>query len=309
MKTIAAATLFASVTLAQTVSLIPSGIGASCSSFLNAFNQDTTLTTCTSSLITASGAFAPTTNATATTPSASDAKTALAAVCAASTSCTESAVRSKLADFYQACTDELTSSQNKDVIRTYDVLYALIPLKNAICSKDDSGNYCVSTIASTTSQSASQLANIAQSLSVPASTSSNARRAAQVVAAVAPNATTFANNNLLFILLQPTLAKDALCQTCTRNVLTSYISFESSTPYAPGLAASVLLSGQSTLYQAVQSTCGSTFLSGAVAAAAGLSGGVVGQASGSGASRTILANTGVAGMLVAAVAMVLGTAL
>ena len=189
------------------------------------------------------------------------------------------------------------------------MLYSLIPLKNAICSKDDSGNYCVSSIGSTTSQSASQLASIAQSISVPASATTNARRAAQVVAAVAPNATTFASNNLLFLLLQPTLAKDALCQTCTRNVITSYISFESSTPYAPGLAASVLLSGQSALYQAVQSTCGSTFLSGAVAAAAGLSGGVVGQASDSGASRTILANSGIAGVLVAAVAMVLGAAL
>ncbi len=293
------------------VTLIPSGIGSSCSSFLNDFNKDTTLTACTSSLITASGAFAPTTNATATTPSGSDAKLALAAVCAASAACSESSVRSKLADFYQACTDELTSSQNKDVIRTYDVLYSIIPLKNAICSKGDSGDYCVLTIGSTTSQSASQLASIAQSISVPAAVSPNARRAdaAQVVAAVAPNAATFANNNLLFLLLQPSLAKDALCQTCTRNVITSYISFESSTPYAPGLAASVLLSGQSALYQAVQSTCGSTFLSGAVAAAAGLSGGVVGQASDSGASRTILANSGAAGVLIAAAAMVLGAAL
>lgn len=192
------------------------------------------------------------------------------------------------------------------------MLYSLIPLKNAVCSKDDSGNYCVSTIGSTTSQSASQLASIAQSISVSASVaSSNARRAdaAQVVAAIAPNATTFASNNLLFLLLQPSLAKDALCQTCTRNVITSYISFESATPYAPGLAASVLLGGQSALYQAVQSTCGSTFLSGAVAAAAGLSGGVVGQASSSGASSTILANSEIAGVLVAAFAMVLGAAL
>ena len=191
------------------------------------------------------------------------------------------------------------------------MLYALSPFKNAICSKDDSGNYCVSSIASTTSQSASELASIAKAISVPASSSSsNARRdTTQVVASVAPNAATFASNNLLFLLLQPTLAKDSLCQTCTRNVITSYVSFESSTPYAPGLASSVLLSGQSALYQGVQSTCGSTFLNGGVAAAAGLSGGVVGGASDSGASRTILANSGVAGVLVAAAAMVFGTTL
>ncbi|TBU39481.1 hypothetical protein BD309DRAFT_969647 [Dichomitus squalens] len=311
MKTIAAVTIFASVALAQQASLIPSGISSSCETFFNTFDKDTTLTSCTSSLITATGAFAPTTNATATAPSASDAKTALTAVCAASSSCEESTIRSKLADFYQACTPELTTNQNNEVIRTYDVLYALTPLKNAICSKDDSGNFCVSTIASTTSQSASVLDNIAKAISVPVSSSSaNARRdVAQVVASVAPNATTIANNNVLFLLLQPSLAKDSLCQTCTRNVITSYISFESSTPYAPGLASSVLLSGQSALYQAVQSTCGSSFLSGAVAAAAGLSGGIVGGASDSGASRAIFANSGIAGAIVAVAAMVLGTSL
>ena len=173
------------------MTLIPSGIGSSCSSFLNEFNQDTTLTTCTAALITATGAFAPTTNATATTPSASDATTALAAVCTASSAHSESSVPSKLADFYQACTDELTSSQNKDVIRTYDVLYSLIPLKNAICSKDDSGNYCVS--------STSQLASIAQSISVPTLAMINTRHAVQAIATFALNVTTFTTDHLLFL--------------------------------------------------------------------------------------------------------------
>ncbi|KAI0742930.1 hypothetical protein C8Q80DRAFT_1108576 [Daedaleopsis nitida] len=316
MKTIAAATLFATVALAQTSlrtifqnSLIPTGISTSCSTFLTKFNSDTSLTSCTSALITATGAFAPSTNATASTSaSAAQVKTALTSVCAATT-CPDSTIRSKLADFYEACSDELKSA-NKDVVTTYDVLYALTPLKNAICAKDDSNNYCVNSIASTTSQSSGVLSTIAKYVSLPMSASSAVSRradAAQVVASIAPNATTFADNNLLFLMLQPDLSSDKLCQTCTRNILTSYISFESSSPYAPGLASSVLLAGQSKLYQAITDTCGSNFLNGGVAAAAGLSGGVLGG-SDNGASQT-LANSGIATTLVGALALILNAAL
>ena len=292
-------------------SLVPSGISPSCSTYLNKFNSDTSLAGCTSSIITATGAYSPSLNSSATSSaSTTGVKSSLAALCSAS-SCTESTIRSTLADFYEACNDELTTSANQDVIRTYDVLYALTPLKNALCAKDESSNYCITDIATTTSKPSSVLSTVTKYISIPISAASSAlsRRAdAQAVAAIAPNATTFASNNLLFLMLQPDLPEDKLCQSCTRSVITSYISFESSTPYAPGLANSALLAGQSDLYQAVQKTCGSTFLSGAVAAAAGLSGGVVGQASDSGASRSILANTGIAGVAVGAIALVISAA-
>ena len=51
--------------------------------------------------------------------------------------------------------------------------------------------------------------------------------------------------------------------------------FESAIPYAPGLGHGPLMSGQTQLYLAVQNTCGATFLSGAVQAAGGLSGGIM----------------------------------
>ncbi|KAI0758941.1 hypothetical protein C8Q74DRAFT_1300986 [Fomes fomentarius] len=309
MKTIAATALFATVALAQS-NLIPVGISSPCSAYLNKFNSDTSLSTCTSSLITATGAFAPSTNASAstTTPSAAQVKSALAAVCSAST-CEASTIRSALADFYQACPDEL-STGNRDVIRIYDVLYTITPLKNTICSKGDNSEYCVTDIASTISKSSTELSNVAKYVAQSSTASSALSRradAAQVVASVTPNTTTFANNNLVFLLLQPELPKEKLCQTCTRNVITSYISFESDTPYAPGLSSSQLLAGQSALYQAVQNTCGSNFLSGAVAAAAGLSGGLVGQATDNGAAQMSLASTGVVGAVLGVVALVLGT--
>ncbi|KAI0354218.1 hypothetical protein OH77DRAFT_1426261 [Trametes cingulata] len=310
MKSIAAATLFASVVLAQSASLIPSGISTQCSSFLTKFNQDSSLTSCTSAVINATSAFAPSTNASAatTTPSASAINTALNNVCGSAASCPDTTIRSSLADFYDACTAELTSSPNQDVIRAYDVLYALTPLKNAICSKDDKGHYCVTQIAAnSTASSSGVLSTIAKYVSTPLSGALSRRATVQSVVAVAPNATTFANNNLLFLMLQPNMPSDSLCTSCTRSVLTSYISFESSTPYAPGLSNSLLLAPQTKLYQAVQDTCGSSFLSGAVAAAAGLSGGVTGQIA-SGAS-SLMANTGVAGVIMGAVVLALGASL
>ncbi|KAH9886719.1 hypothetical protein C8Q73DRAFT_715070 [Cubamyces lactineus] len=311
MKSIAAVTLFASVVLAQSASLVPSGISSTCSSFLNDFNQDAALTSCTSAIINATSEFAPSLNASATksTPDASAISSALGTVCG-STSCPDTTIRSKLADFYQNCTAELSSSPNQDVVKIYDVLYALIPLKNAVCSKDDSGDYCVSKIAQNASSSAaSTLSNIASYVSTPLDSKSAVSRRATVqsIVATAPNATTFANNNLLFLMLQPDLPSASLCTSCTRNILTSYISFESSTPYGPGLSSSALLSGQTKLYEGVQETCGANFLSGAVAAAAGLSGGVTGQIA-SGAS-SLVANTGVAGVIMVAAVLALTASL
>ena len=200
------------------------------------------------------------------------------------------------------------------MIRTYDVLYSLTPLKNALCTKDDGNDYCVSTLASTTEPSQTFLSTVAKYVMIPVSvvSASLSRRAvpdAQEIASIAPNATTFANNNLLFLMLQPDLPADKLCQTCTRQTILAYISFESSTPYAPGLGSSILLAGQSKLYQAVTNTCGADFLNGGVAAAAGLSGGLFGGDDDNGASQMMLANTGVTGAVVGVLALMLGIVL
>ncbi|KAH9851295.1 hypothetical protein C2E23DRAFT_831921 [Lenzites betulinus] len=307
MKSFAAATLFATVVLAQSASLIPSGISSACSDYLTTFNNDNSLSSCTSSIINATSAFAPSTNASAaaTTHSSSSISTALNTVCSSASTCSTTTIRSALADFYTACSAELTAP-NAEVVKLYDALYAITPYKQAICSKDDSGSYCANQIAANASSSTGTVASISKFISSSA-VSLTRRATAQSVVALQLNATTFADNNLLFLLLQPSLSSDALCTTCTRNIITSYISFESSTPYAPGLNNSVLLAGQSALYNAVQTTCGSSFLSGAVAAAAGLSGGVAGQLAGGAAS--LMANTGVTSAIMGAIVLALTAAL
>lgn len=277
---------------------------------MSTFDKDTSLSSCTTSLISATSSFAPSTNASAasTTHSASSISAALNSVCSTASTCPDTSVRQNLADFYTACGPELTTSANKDVIKIYDVLYAIIPLRQAVCSKADNGQYCATQIAANSTASSSTLSAISKFVS-SGGVSLTRRATTQSVVAVSPNATTFATNNLLFLMLLPTTPSASLCTSCTRNVLTPYISFESSTPYAPGLSNSVLLSGQTALYAAVKATCGDSFLNGAVAAAAGLSGGIVGQVSTTDGAASLAVGTGAVSAIVGAIALAFSAAL
>ncbi|KAF9458698.1 hypothetical protein BDZ94DRAFT_1270026 [Collybia nuda] len=235
---------------------IPSGISKGCTDFLTALDGDKTLTACTSALTTATAGYAPSGNGT-TSSSTAQIESSLNTLCSAPTasSCPESLIRGKIADFYSACSVELTSSPNADVVRTYDIIYATLPLKNAICSKDDGGNYCVTQV------------------KLPSGTSKNLVAGSSGQSPLVPDMAAYRKANLAFLFLTPSLEATELCTACTRNVLTSYINFESNVPYAPGLAKSTILDSQSALYTGVQNTCGKNFLSGAVQAAGGLSGG------------------------------------
>ncbi|KZT03267.1 uncharacterized protein LAESUDRAFT_762052 [Laetiporus sulphureus 93-53] len=309
--------------------LIPAGISAGCTTFLTSFNSDSTLAACTAPLISATAQFGATANASAS-PTSSTVKTALADLCGASSACSPTTIRSTLTGMYAACVDELTSGLNADVLRTYDVLYSIVPLANAMCSKDDSGDYCVldisasgnsssssnSTNDAAASHSSSTFSNISQYLwsssssSSSSSNSSLARRddSTQTPISIVPNVTTFSSNNILFLFLSPDLSSSELCTSCARNVLSAYIDFESTVPYAPGLAVSTLMKGQTALYKSVMNICGENFLSGAAEAAGSLSGGLLGN----GAHRSVggVGSTYVAALAgVAAFAMAASTVL
>jgi hypothetical protein len=164
-----------------------------------------------------------------------------------------------LSSFYAACSAELISNPNADVIRTYDVFYALTPFREAVCTKADNDKYCVT------------------QMSTSSSSSGVYKRGDAQTPAIIPNTTTYRESNLLFLFLKPQTPSAQLCTTCTRNVLMSYINFETNVPYAPGLGKSPCMGGQPELYNAVQSTCGKNFFSGAVQAAGGISSGVLGN--------------------------------
>lgn len=148
----------------------------------------------------------------------------------------------------------------------------------AICSKDDKGRYCVTeTDPSATNLTATGGGSSAGKIlpsdlwtSTPPTTK---KRATQAI--LYPNTTTYSSTNLPFFFLTPDLPKEKLCVTCTRRVLASYTNFESSAPYAPGLPNSPILKSQPKLYEAVQNTCGKSFMGDNVQAAGALSSGVL----------------------------------
>ncbi|KAI0047962.1 hypothetical protein FA95DRAFT_1558491, partial [Auriscalpium vulgare] len=291
----------ATVALAQTNPLIPSGISQSCTSFLQTLNTDSTLAACTAPLISASAQYGPSSNATGT-PSAASISSTLATLCGAASACTDSSLRTLLGNFYAQCEPELTSAQNADVLRTYDVLYVFSPLKAAVCSKSDSGTYCAT--ATGTNGTAARIADPANSLYT--TIGGPAKRDTSQVALI-PNVTTYRDNNLVFLFLKPSLPSAELCTTCTREILAAYTSWESTVPYAPGLPSSPLLGGQSDLITGVQNTCGPSFLSGSVQAAGGLSGGVAGSTGA--APRSFDGPVALVGSVLAAVAVGVFTSL
>ncbi|KAH6912064.1 hypothetical protein BKA70DRAFT_1145337 [Coprinopsis sp. MPI-PUGE-AT-0042] len=226
---------------AQSNPLIPSNVSDGCSKFLNGLNANAQVSTCTSALNVALDGFAPGKPATAT---AAEIASALENVCG-SDACPSTLITQQVTAFYSACTAELTSSPVDEVVRLYDILYVINPMKGAICSKDDTNKWCVMASNNLGGASASDLQSSLYT---------------QDGQTVIPNTKSFSENNLPFLLLKPSLDKDALCKPCTRNVLRSYIDHESAVPYAPGLAKSQLLQSQSALFTAVTEKCSSDFM-------------------------------------------------
>ncbi|EGO03019.1 hypothetical protein SERLA73DRAFT_176515 [Serpula lacrymans var. lacrymans S7.3] len=300
MKSIAVLSVLVSAVVAQSSSsnttanpLIPTDISQGCSSFLNSLNSNSNLTACTSPIVSATSAFGP--GANSSSPSSSDVNSALSSLCASSafTNCPDSIIGGQLSAFYSACSAELTSSPNDDVIRIYDTLYVLTPLRQAVCSKGDNGQYCVTQVTNGMNSSSTGVGSV--DIVIPGSDQakvSNLYYTPQVLsrrddsnttAALIPNTTTYHDTNLVFLFLQPSMSSSSLCTACTRSILTPYITFESNRPYAPGLSTSPLMSGQTALVSAIQSQCGTNFLSGAVQAAGGISSGILSGA----ASRSL----------------------
>jgi len=204
--------------------------------------------------------------------------------------CPQSVIRNQLTDFYAACPNELTSSPIADVTRVYEVLYVLDPMSKAICTKDDSGKYCVLEVGSTLGTTGKNLLSTSLADLWESLYPKNSRRGDGNEQVIIPNLQVFKDESLAFLGIKSSLATEELCQPCTRNVLNEYIQFTSSLPFAPGMSSSLLLGGETDLYTAVQTKCGAPFLSGSVQAAGGISSGLMNSAAGLSASTRTVAS-------------------
>jgi hypothetical protein len=269
MKSLAITPLFMAVVFAQTQNpLIPKNISATCATFMNTLDSDPQILSCTKVFSNAISAFGPGSSLNASSPSIN---AALNSFCPSLSACSDSTMRSQLTEFYSNCPAELTSSSpHPDVTSVYDVLYALTPFSQAVCAKGDDGGYCVLEVASTLKTGKNLIASGSNNLW--STVAQNSRRDEQVII---PNLQAFKDEGLPFLGLQPSDSQKQLCTPCTRAVLNSYLQFSSSIPYALGLSNSLILGGLMDIYNAVQSTCGSPFLSGSVQAAGGISNGVL----------------------------------
>jgi len=148
----------------------------------------------------------------------------------------------------------------------------MIPFLQSLCTKDDSGNYCVNGPSATTREfdedDSFSLSNILALLYIKTDNGALTRRDEATV----PNMSAISANNSMFLFFTPDLSAAQLCVTCLRNVMTAYINFQSDIPFAYPLNSSILLSGQLALYNAILSICPANFLAGAATAAGGLSG-------------------------------------
>ncbi|GAA5974345.1 hypothetical protein JCM21900_002370 [Sporobolomyces salmonicolor] len=120
--------------------LIPTTISPKCQSFLGYLNADPSVSSCTSPLLSALSSFQPSSTS-SYAASSSDVSTALSNLCSAS-SCDDGTMRSLLTQFNGNCSAEL-QAKNDVVLGSYDALYVLTPLRDAVCAQDGSGTYCL----------------------------------------------------------------------------------------------------------------------------------------------------------------------
>lgn len=229
--------------------LIPSNISSGCSTFMTKLNADSSIKTCTAPLLSATEYYV---NATSDSKDKSESALGetLTRLCASDAGCDSSIIRSYLSEFWVTCNDEI-KAKNKGVQDVYDVLYLINPFREAICSKDADDNYCLTTVASTsTSKRGFEDDQDRQSNLIARQGTDASSSASQI------DTGSLSGSNIAFLFLQPNAGKDKLCSTCAENILASYIQFETAIPYAIGLSNSNILSGQSDLYKAGKKECG-----------------------------------------------------
>ena len=251
---------------------IPDGISDSCSKLLQELDQDKVFQQCTEPLIEATNTFAQqSTNSTSSVALSSS----MEKLCQVQNGCDRHLVRYFLFEFWNQCTDAL-EARHPEILSLYDYLYIFNPFRDAVCSKDASGKYCLSTI---TQHIAKKSPKTKRAVPQPQDVYSE-EYWARVLPTIprshmmaATNSSTSASHAIntsqlpplapqqVFFFLSGDSDKDTLCTECSKHVLAAYISYELSSPYAPGLENSDVLKSQRSIYERAQSICGGDFVS------------------------------------------------
>lgn len=261
-STPSSSTSAAATAATASTSLIPTDISQGCADFLTSLDSDQNIQACTAPLLSATKFYTNATesssksNKTDSNSSEQALTDSLAKLCDANAGCQPDVIRAQLSKFWTACSAEL-KEKNEGVLKVYDILYLLNPFHDAVCTKDKD-EYCVLNIAQSTvtdEKKTSKRSMFEEDLSLE-----KRQSASDAASSISSNSTN--QTNIAFLFLQPDSDKSTLCSTCSQNVMAAYIQFETSIPYAIGLANSDNLGGQSDLYKAMQKTCGQDFVTG-----------------------------------------------
>ncbi|WFD22240.1 hypothetical protein MEQU1_000906 [Malassezia equina] len=248
------------------LTMIPTDISSSCYTLLTQLDEDSVFDQCTQPLINATNAFA--TSSQGTQPTSMN--SALQGLCAANDGCDRPLVRQFISQFWDQCADELEAGQSQ-VVQLYEYLYIFIPFRDAICTKNQQGDYCLSALAPSMATNANSDMVQLYRRGVPNVDDNDVESDAywERVLPTIPRASRLATNvsglptlqpQQVFFFLSGSSPKDTLCSECTTHVLASYIRFELSAPYALGLESSSVLQSQQAIYEQAKQVCGDAFV-------------------------------------------------
>lgn len=249
-------------------SLIPSPpeISQECYSLLTDLDGDQLFQECTDPLIQATSIYLDAANH-ASESSVSD---SLDALCGHKQGCDSTTVRSYIAQFWDHCTDEL-EDQNERVMQLYDYLYIFNPFRDAMCAKNNEGEYCLEGLAPFMKPSADIQALQMNTMPETDDVYSDAYWAHVLQTIPSTNSSGSSDDSddsqspeltsdQVFMFLSKDSDKDTLCSDCTKEVLSSYVGFEMATPYAIGTERSTVLKPQQEIYDAARKKCGANFV-------------------------------------------------
>jgi len=267
----------AAVVSAQNVPTIPSGISQTCTDYLKAFNTDAKIQSCITPLLTATARFLPSANMQS---NKDDIKWAMDQMCDPKAACKQSDIQTAVTSFYAACQGELVSGSQPSVGTTFELLYAIIPMRNAVCSKSTDGSYC---------------------LSKAKKAGGHAKRADDQAQMSQINPEVWNQNNVQYLFMDVNQSVEQLCTACTKQILVAYVSYENAQTFPLGISNSKILGGQKQLWQAITAKCPADFTNGILSSANAAPVNIAAASTG-GASSTVLSTTGLLGAIMAAAA-------
>jgi len=272
MKTFAWLSLVAASVAAQNG--IPSGITDACNHFLQSFNSDAKMQSCLKPLITATARFLPSANMQS---NQGDVKWAMDQMCSGKSACDQSAMQTTITDFNTACNGDMLSGNQQSLETTFELLYIMTPMIGGVCAKDTDGSYCLS----------------------KAKKNGGHTKRGDDQSLLQINTDDWKKSNVQFLFIDANESADQLCTACTKQVMTSYITYETALPYPMGVRSANLLGNQKALWTAINSKCPANYTAAILSSSNATPVNVNDVSAASGASNTVLSITGLVGALMA----------